>query len=224
MDYYITLNHGHEQYEVALWHQETMLASSTEAKYEVSKHAIATLDTLLNKHHITVFDLDYIALNAGPGPFATLRALVTIANACNFATQVPLIGINSLEALVKQHSSRDIVVALLNAFNKELYFALQEKDKPLSMGCAPYMTLFQRIKEQYPHQTVHFIGQGAALYATDIKALYQDYAYIPDPLPQFCSTEQLAAIAREKWKQGETTMHVTPLYLKNIQYSFALQM
>ena len=222
MDYYITLNHGQEQYEVALWHQETMLASRKEAKYEVSKHAVTVIDTLLNAHQKTIFDLDGIVLNAGPGPFATLRALVTIANACNFAAHVPLIGVNSLEALVKHYPSRDIVIALLNAFNKELYFALQEKEKPLAMGCAPYMTLLTRIKEQYPQQTVHFIGQGAALYGADIKALYQEYAYIPDPLPHFCSTEQLAALGREKWKQGETTMHVTPLYLKNLSYSPAL--
>ena len=224
MQYFIALNHLGDYYEIGLFCEGLLVSSIKQEKYSISKHAISLIEQLLIGNNITVSDLQFIAINYGPGPFNTLRALVTIANALSFATKIPLIGINALALLTQQYNHSDaIVVALLNAYNQDVYYGFQNKNDPLIIGCKPYTVLFAELKEQYPENCIHFIGQGTVLYATEISALFNQQAYMPALLPEFGSTAQLGAMALGKWNNNETVLQITPLYLKQLQYKPALQ-
>ncbi|HSW96212.1 MAG TPA: tRNA (adenosine(37)-N6)-threonylcarbamoyltransferase complex dimerization subunit type 1 TsaB [Candidatus Saccharimonadales bacterium] len=47
------------------------------------------LESLLEKHAITLIDLDRIEVNTGPGSFTGVRVGVSIANALSFALGIP---------------------------------------------------------------------------------------------------------------------------------------
>ena len=71
-----------------------------------------------------------------------------------------------------------------------------------------------RLYEQYPEQRIRFIGNGTELYRASIVAQFAQYAFIPEPLPQTVSLQQVAQIGLQKWQQQEISNQLFPLYLK----------
>ena len=84
---------------------------------------IPMIDTLLKQTAINVSDLAYIAVNIGPAPYNTLRALIATANAIAFAKKIPLVGCNALSLLTEFYTQENFqTVALLQAFSGHVYF------------------------------------------------------------------------------------------------------
>lgn len=123
---YIIIHHTHENIQVALFLNNTLHSSITQEKRLVSKMLITDINNLLEKHGITLTDLSFIGINQGPGLFSTLRSIIATVNGLHFATNIPLIGVDALEATAHEYYNADYpyTVVLLDAFNQEVYYAI----------------------------------------------------------------------------------------------------
>ena len=83
------------------------ISSSDNIKYSIiSKkplsHSIdlgVNLNKILTKYNISIKDLDFIAINIGPGSFTGLRIGVSFAKGLCLSNNIPLIPINSFEII-----------------------------------------------------------------------------------------------------------------------------
>ncbi len=192
-----------------------MLAQCSIDKKEASKLLIIKLANLLDQQQIKITDLPFIAVNQGPAPFTTLRVVIASMNGLSFASNIPLIGVDAFDAM--QAEWHDIAypttIILFNAFAQEVYFAIEQKQKPIAKGYQPIDSLLEQCAQL--SGTIRFIGNGTHLYHEKIRSRLGDRAYIPEPVPGYCSIEKIALLGYQQWQEGNRgSDQLLPLYLK----------
>jgi tRNA threonylcarbamoyladenosine biosynthesis protein TsaB len=219
---FLAVQNNYDLVELALFRQQECIDTISIEKRDATKLLIPFLSTLLEKHAYCLSDLTFISANYGPGPFTTLRVIIATVNGLSFATKIPLIGVDGLEALLTQEydPNHPETVALLNAFNGDVYFGLQLSQwQHASRGYSPIGELLEKIARTKPNTIIRFIGNGTTLYEHEIKKVFGDYAHIPNPTPQFCTIDQIGILAYTKWLEGTPIVYqLQPQYLKSQQY------
>jgi len=193
------------------------LTSVIQKNKQASKEFIPLLYDLFKHNKVSLQEISCMIVNQGPGPFSTLRVVISSVNGISFATNIPLIGIDGLDAFIMQYSDPAYphTIVLLNAFNYDVYFALQQPGKPLTKGYKKIDQLLDELATLIPDQPIRFLGNGTKLYEDKIKAKFNEHAYIPSPLAHHCSIEQIAHMGLQKWKKKEgITNQLLPLHLK----------
>ncbi len=216
---------NYSTYEVGLFSNSyRCLGSSIEDKKYASRDLIPTIEKLLTDNNLSLKDVDAIGVNQGPGPFTSLRVIITTANGLALATKIPLIGINSLEALLDENpdSQWPITIALLNAYNNDLYFGIQSP-AGMEFGCENAQLLIKQVKDRFSDVPIRFLGNGVTLYQNEILQAFGYQAHIPNPVPEGCSLIQLAFMTDTAFSQNERlSEQLLPIYLKNLRYALQI--
>lgn len=214
---FLAIQNTYDDIEIALFEESKLIDAISESKRYASKNFIIRLQQLLERNNITMDNIQYMAVNQGPGPFTTLRVVLASTNGLSFAKKIPMIGIDGLHALADEYHDNTYpnTVVLLNAFNKEVYFAIDIKNKPIKTGYMKITDLTKKLYTDYPNSPIRFIGNGIELYRNEINQTFGDNAYIPDPLPLTCSIHQVGKIGWKQWQeQTDLSYQLLPLYLK----------
>ena len=210
---YLAIQHTYNQVQMALCTGQSLRAPISLDKTIASRECIPALEKLLEDNKISLSDLDFIAVNQGPGPFTTLRVVISTVNGLAFARKIPLIGVNGLEAFAQEFSETPKVI-LLNAFGGDVYY-LVDAHGIRSSGVAPINTILTDILQKIPHKPILFLGNGVSLHSTLISATFGDHAHIPNPLPETVSLATIAQQGFAQWnKQENISYQLQPLYYK----------
>jgi tRNA threonylcarbamoyladenosine biosynthesis protein TsaB len=216
MHSYIAIQNTYEIFEIALFIDGNFVDKKREDKHNTSKLFIPLLDELLTKNNAKISDFDFCAVNCGPGPFSTLRSIIASVNGLHFATHIPLISIDGLEATFLEFYNPNYqhTVVLLNAFNNEVYYLIADGKQIISKGYQKIDTFLKQIQKTYP-APVNFIGNGVSLHQPLIREILGNNVVIEESNPSMCSIEMIGKIGLEKWllQQGATG-YVMPLHLK----------
>ncbi len=228
MSFFLTLQATYDSIEYALSRFDTFLSSQSFLaqgsipKTDACKLLMTSLNNLLTVNHISWNNITCIIVNQGPAPFTTLRAVIATVNGISFATQIPLIGIDGLNAFAQEPSgfkNSNIEVSLLNAFAGDVYFAIIENNNIIQSGWNNGIQLLENIAQRYPKQPIIFKGNGVALFQNNLNTLFQEYALIPSPNPHYCSLKTVATRGITQYtSQTKSLFHISPLYLKTIAY------
>jgi len=223
--FFLAIQATYDNFEIGLFNQTTCIDTVQEDKTRVSKDFISFLESLLRRNQVNLEKINFIAVNQGPGLFSALRSVIVSANGLNFACQIPLIGIDGLKALLSEYTNPDfpITVALLNAFNKEVYYGIEHNDEIIYAGYNTISAVLDMIHSRYPGDMIRFIGNGTELYRANISAQFSDNVFIPDSLPQAVSIEHIGVLSLQKWSQQEISNQLFPLYLKQHPVQIALE-
>ena len=216
--FYICLHNTYHSVEVALYSTDSILGKISISKERASGYLITQIDKLLISKFLKISDITCLIVNQGPAPFTTLRTMIATVNGISFATNIPIVGVNGLTALIQEHKNGTQLptVALLNAFNKAVYYAIQTDSlsQPI-IGYDSITTLLGSLKAQFPTTRIRFMGNGSTLYQSDIKEMLGDQAFFLEPLPQVASIEFIFKEGLQLWKQKQHIYHqLEPLYLK----------
>lgn len=214
----------YQTYEVGLFAGTNRIACFSDDKKYASRDLIPTIQALLNNNNYSISDITACGVNQGPGPFTSVRVIVTTANGLAFATGMPLVGVNNLQALLAQYYSVQwpITIVLLNAFNHDLYFGIQSPDG-FEMGCEQGALLLKTLADRFAGKSVRFIGNGVELFNHEIMTLFGTAGFIQDATVQGCSLEQLGVMVCSTYERTELhAQQLLPLYLKNIRYAVQL--
>ena len=163
----------------------------------------------------------FFATNQGPGPFTTLRVVISSVNGLAFATGIPLVGVNALHALLTENNANSctFTVALLNAFNKDVYYAIQKSGSDeIESAADNIVTTLERIKSQLAtNQTLYFVGNGTTMHAELIGQIFGNQAVLANPMSDTCSIKTIGTMALTKFLQKEDLSNqLMPIYLKNM--------
>ncbi len=216
MHSFLAIQNTYEVFEIALFINNTFVDKQREDKRHASKLFIPLLDELLTKNNAKISDFDFCAVNCGPGPFSTLRSIIASVNGLHLATQLPLIGIDGLDATFLEFydNSYQNTVVLLNAFNNEVYYCIAHQDQVLSKGYQKIDAFLHRAHSSAPHPT-NFIGNGVTLHHDLIKQIYGNSAIIKQNNPPMCSIETIGRLGLEKFINKDVSDgYLMPLHLK----------
>lgn len=213
METFLAIQNTYQQVQMALSLNGTLSDIISLDKTVASRDCINALNQLLCQNLVSLSDLSFIAVNHGPGPFTTLRVVISTVNGLSFASKIPLIGINGMQALASEHSESQKVI-LLNAFGNDVYYLIETPGSQ-TMGVANAASLIQQVSQKIPHNPILFLGNGTLLYQELIAATFGDRAQIPDPLPETTSLQTIVQLAAVQWKSQENiSFELQPLYYK----------
>ncbi|MHB1676997.1 MAG: tRNA (adenosine(37)-N6)-threonylcarbamoyltransferase complex dimerization subunit type 1 TsaB [Sulfuriferula sp.] len=204
-----------EYCSAALWLDGELLERAVHAGQTHSQCLLPQCQSLLAEAGLGLVNLDGIAFGMGPGSFTGLRIACAVAQGLAFAADLPVIGINSLQAMAAA-SGGDKVIACLDARMGEVYHAAYERaeDDWVELGppavCKP---------AEVPRPTGDGwlgCGSGFAVYAEVLIPRYGAAlaSVVSDIYPP---ARQIAALAAKQFMLGRgfAPELAVPLYIRN---------
>lgn len=186
----------------------------------LSDSIIPSIDTILKKAKLPFAQLDGFVVGLGPGSFTSLRVGLSTIKGFSFATQKPLIGVASLDAIamnVNAASSQDVCV-ITDAKRSMVYAAFYTKTGPGLKRKSKYLLLEPKDLFSYITRETIVVGDGVALYRPlfehhfargPVKVLFEnENRWLP-------KAEHLALLARVRFEQKkfDDSRKILPLYL-----------
>lgn len=216
MAYFIVLHTRYQDIQLGLFNDIELLDLVTIPSKISSKTITNSLDALLATKELKITDLAFIAAHQGPAPYTTLRVALATVNGLSYATGIPLIGVNGLTALIDMHPTKDdYILALLNAFSGDLYYALYEKatNMIIKTGSSLAKDLIPALAEKYAGSFL-VIGNGAELHQLGIQEYFGKRAHIIKI--EIASLEQIGKSAFDQFQNCDALQtKLYPIYLKN---------
>lgn len=182
----LILSGGYISISCALSENGQTTVTQTEKSGRASADLIPIIDNVFNRSGSDISQIDYIAVDSGPGAFTSLRVLLTVINGISFAHKIPIVELDGLEMLAKyahqefsnKSQQNAMYISLLNAYNSEVYYAIYAltEDKSLRKltessykNIQDFLTLLQDIiAGERDKKQVIFSGNGAELYHEEI--------------------------------------------------------
>ena len=203
---------------VAIVDNTSLLSEFTLAKEEThSKHLMDMIKAALRMSGLNFSDLDGFAVTRGPGSFTGLRIGISTIKGLVVASEKPVVGVSSLEALAFQVSySRDLICPILDARRGEVYFSR-------------YRFLNGHLKKQTkervapPDQAVEdlnesclFVGNGALLYKEMILEKMGELASFAPLIKNTIRASTMAYLSMAKFENNDTDdiEKILPYYIR----------
>lgn len=170
----LALDTSTEYCSLALWLDGDVLTKEVLAGQQHTELLLPMVQTMLAESGLALTQLDGYAFGAGPGSFTGLRIACGIVQGLAFATDLPVIGISTLEAMAQKINARHVMAAL-DARMGEIYFAAyRQTESGWSVVQTPVLCLPElapRIEEG-----VKWVGCGSGfdLYGERLSAYYGD--------------------------------------------------
>ena len=204
----------------AALHVEAQLIATQTLHIEKS-HAeslLCVIEHLLVISSYTKKDLAAVAVSSGPGSYTGLRIGASTAKGLCYALEIPLIAVNTLEAMIYGMQPYNIVQALLcpvlDARRMEVYCLLTDAQGHILAD--PHVQAIDQHSFQawLQNSSILFFGNGTEKCKSHVvhpRALFVDHIH-----PQAC---HMGALAYTKFQQAafEDLVSFTPMYLKPFQ-------
>jgi tRNA threonylcarbamoyladenosine biosynthesis protein TsaB len=203
---------------VAIVDQTSLLLEFTLEREEThSKHLMDMIKAGLRMSGLNFYDLDGFAVTRGPGSFTGLRIGISTIKGLAAASEKPIVGVSSLEALALQVSySRDLICPILDARKGEVYFS---RYRFISGH------LKKQIKERVatPDKAVDdlnesclFVGNGALLYKEMILESMGEFASFAPMTQNTIRASTIAYLSMAKFENNDTDdiEKILPYYIR----------
>ena len=136
------------------------------------------LITLLEEAHVDLREVDVYAVATGPGSFTGLRIGIATMQGLAFASGKPLVGVSAFDALARMTGAAPAVATWVDAWRGEVFAARYEHQIEVDPPTVePPAALLRRVSAP----TI-FIGDGASVYAEEIRRTLGDRARFAEPL------------------------------------------
>ncbi|MDN3689038.1 tRNA (adenosine(37)-N6)-threonylcarbamoyltransferase complex dimerization subunit type 1 TsaB [Cyclobacterium jeungdonense] len=175
---------------------------------------VPCIKSLMDQSGYKMENLDAIAVAQGPGSYTGLRIGVATAKGLAFAHDLPLIGVDSLDALGRSVSSQagpgSYIIPMIDARRMEVYATVLDHEGKTLVATRPEFLDQNPFQEFLKKGKVYFLGNA------NVKAkkhLLSPHAIFRDGLN---SATGVGEIAYEKFKRGEVEdiAYFEPNYLK----------
>ena len=183
-----------------------------EEGYSHAERLHVFIEEIIKEAGISLNDLSAIAVSQGPGSYTGLRIGVSAAKGLCFALGIPLIAVDTLQALASQVKVADgVIIPMIDARRMEVYSAIfapnLEKKREI---LAEIITedSFSGIEG-----TIYFVGDCAEKCKSVLTK--GNYVFLEDI--KYPSAKEMSALSYEKFKINDTVdvAYFEPYYLKD---------
>jgi tRNA threonylcarbamoyladenosine biosynthesis protein TsaB len=199
----------HEAGKLVAYQSVTIARSHAESLLTMINH-------LLQLSHHTAKDLQSIAISEGPGSYTGLRIGAATATGLCYALDIPLIAVNTLEAMVYAVQSlnitRSLCCPMIDARRMEVYCLIVDAANNILEEAHPHIVTDHSFADWLSQYFILFFGDGAAK-CKPILAHHNHAIFIEDIYP---SAQQIGALAYAHFQQNKfADVHLfSPQYLK----------
>lgn len=162
-------------------------------------------------------ELQAVAVSSGPGSYTGLRIGVSIAKGLAFAHQIPLIGVDTLEAMAQQVTpfvrEADLIIPMMDARRMEVYTAVFDASLRKLEPVEPRVIESNPFLEYLIERRIFFLGDG-------VKKLKEILTHPQSVfLEKFNSAASVGELAFKKFeeKKFEDLAYFEPNYLKEFR-------
>jgi tRNA threonylcarbamoyladenosine biosynthesis protein TsaB len=191
---------------VALWNDGKLSEKAADLPNGSSEWLLPAIGELLDEAGLALPALDGIAFGAGPGSFTGLRLAAGCTQGLAFGLDLPVVGVNTLEALAFA-SGEEKVYACLDARMSEVYVAAYDRGIEVIAPrvCPP--------EEAPPAEGDGWVGcgDGFAAYPARLPALRRVRAELR---PTAAAVAELAATRFGRGEGGDAAT-AAPLYVRD---------
>ena len=199
---------------------------------EHSQTLMPMIEKMFNDNNMDLDEIDLIGCSRGPGSFTGIRIGIATAKAFSDAKNIPLIGVDSLEALaysvvIEKENNDCEILAMINAKNDNVYAAtyLVNNGKLNMVKNAEIMNLTETVNYIDFKKQVFIVGcededsirkliQAEASSERAISGDDCSFEFVKDTIPTAAS---IGIAAYEKYKNGVVDEIIVPLYLRKPQ-------
>jgi len=171
------------------------------------------INYVIKEADIKLSELEAVAVSKGPGSYTGLRIGVSAAKGLCFALDIPLISVNTLQALaLSTNIPEGIIIPLLDARRMEVYSGVfNSKNEELRKVQAEIISE-ESFNNYLDKQKVYLVGDGVEKckgVITNKNAIFVD--------DKFPSAKEMSSLSFEKYKKNdiEDVAYFEPFYLKN---------
>jgi len=129
------------------------------------------VEAMLQEAGLAIDDLDRLAVTIGPGRFTGLRAGLAFMRGLSLASDVPLIGVTTLEAVFEATSCADqeVALAVIDSKRAELFFQIFDAQGH-ALGAAFAMRPDGLAPRMSSHSRIIVVGEHAGMVAARLGA------------------------------------------------------
>lgn len=218
MAYILSIETSTRVCSVAL-HKEDALLALSEVLVEKSHSKIITnlIDGVLHSCNVGYSELSAIAVSKGPGSYTGLRIGVSTAKGLCYGLDIPLIGVNTLEAMAcevnRMNFASYLLCPMLDARRMEVYCAVMNEKNEFVEATQAKVIDEDSFAGLLASNKILFFGDGAfktkILLSKSGNAVYLDGVY-----PSARNIGFLAAAMFEQ-RKFEDPVYFEPFYLKD---------
>ncbi len=175
------------------------------------------IEEVLKEAGISFKQLSAVAVSKGPGSYTGLRIGVSAAKGFCYALNIPLISIDTLEAMafdVANKKHEDVYYSpLLDARRMEVYCAVYDKELKNVLPVNALVLDENSINVFNLNKPLVFFGDGMPKAKELLQHKFPSAGFVNEVIP---SSKNIAALAFKKYaqKQFENTALFEPFYLK----------
>ena len=201
---------------VCLSQEEKILTKAfTDVPFQHAARITRLIEQCFQSAHLPMSKLEAIAISQGPGSYTALRIGISAAKGIAYGLDIPLIAIDTLQALAmaasRKFGGEALYHPMIDARRMEVYTAPFDRNGK-ALGPARSMIIDSNSFEEEVQagQMIILSGNGAA----KCKAILPS-AQIQD-LNIFCDSEYLVSLAQTAFRQQNFVdmAYFTPVYLK----------
>jgi tRNA threonylcarbamoyladenosine biosynthesis protein TsaB len=176
------------------------------------------LKRVLETTQVSLNQVDYYAVDIGPGSFTGLRISCSLIKALCLSCERPIITLSSLEALAWLFPTSPYpLVSLVDAYTKEVFLAVYKwKEDNLFQVIEPTCMPFKDLPLLVEEPSL-FLSETPEKWEKFLREKLRDVAIFPPYTPEL-SASHIARISWYKLKKGQASFEkadtLLPLYLK----------
>ena len=201
-------------------HKDGKLIGIQQYAIEKSHSALVQvlMSQLLENTGIERSEIEAVAVSAGPGSYTGLRIGVSSAKGFCYALDIPLIAVNTLEALVFQVAKLNIegykLCPMIDARRLEVYCLLAEANGTVLEKTYAKIIEEDAFLDYLKEEKVLFFGDGAAKCKPMIS--HENAIFIDNIVPSAHEIGEMAELKFQK-NEFEDLAYYEPFYLKEFR-------
>lgn len=217
MAYLLAVETATKVCSVALFKNDELIAVQEEGgNYSHAENLAVFVNDLIQEAGLQFSDLDAVAVSKGPGSYTGLRIGVSFAKGLSYALNIPLISIETLQAMASRcyeevKEPNVLVCSMIDARRMEVYAAIYNRNLEVLKKVNADLITEDSYQEYLRRHKLYFVGDGAKKCSDVIR--HENAVFLTDLLPSAKSFGQLAYRKFEN-KEFEDVAYFEPYYLK----------
>lgn len=191
---------------VAIVDKESLLAEVTLVSRQThSKHLMKMINTVTDLSDLSISEMDGFAVTSGPGSFTGLRIGISSIKGLAAASDKPVVGVSSLDAIAMQFScSPHLICPFLDARGGEVYFSRYRfEDSVLKKEIEEQVLLPEDAVCDIDESCI-FVGDGASIYKNVILDRIGELAFFAPPCQDTIRASTVAHLSMNRFKGNDT--------------------
>jgi tRNA threonylcarbamoyl adenosine modification protein YeaZ len=158
------------------------------------KNLIPGIKEILQKNNLEISDLNFVAINEGPGSWTGLRIGFATIKVFSLLNKIPLITFSSFDLIFEKNKIHNGIM-LIKSSDVNFYYCIVQKQEVIEKGIIPEIELLNR----YPSEEKYYLEEDVKLKISHIVKKFNDgnFANIYDVEPDYI-TEGLITSKFEK--------------------------